>query len=40
MNIVLRKGDVQYRVKSTPEACFQAASVLALVGLLLAVFRR
>ncbi len=40
MSIVLRNGNVQYRVKSTPEACFQAAGMLALVGLLLAVFRR
>jgi hypothetical protein len=40
MSIVVRQGDVQFRVKSTPEACFQAAGALALVGLLLALFRK
>jgi hypothetical protein len=40
MNIVVQQSGVQLRVKNTPEALFQAAGVLALAGLLLAVLRR
>jgi hypothetical protein len=39
-DIVIRNGGVQFRVKSTPEALFQAAGVLALAGLVLSLVRR
>lgn len=40
MKIDIRRADLSLQVRNTPEALFEAAAVLALAGLILAIMQK